>query len=88
MAISKALAGKIAASADVALIMIGRNAGEGGDRQAVEGDFILTAVEKEMIRNVSEAFQALGKKAIVVLNIAGVIETASWRDLPDAILCA
>ena len=88
MEVSGDLAARTAASSDVALIMIGRNAGEGGDRQAVEGDFYLTGMEKEMIRNVSEAFRAEGKKTVVVLNIAGVIETASWRDLPDAILCA
>ena len=88
MAVSKDLAAKMAGKNDVALITIGRNAGEGGDRKAEPGDFYLTDTEKEMISNVTEAFHSKGKKAVVILNIGGVIETASWRDVPDAILCA
>jgi len=88
MAVSPELAKQMAEKADVALITIGRNAGEGRDRQVVEGDFLLSSVEKEMIKNVKDAFSAKGKKTIVILNIAGVVETASWRDIPDAILLA
>ena len=88
MAVSIDLATKLAEKSDIGLITLGRNAGEGYDRTATEGDFYLTGTEKEMIKNVADAFHAKGKKVIVILNVAGVIETASWRDLPDAILLA
>jgi beta-glucosidase len=88
MAVSPALAQEIAEKDDMGLITLGRNAGEGYDRTATEGDFYLSATETEMIKNITEAFHAKGKKVVVILNVAGVIETASWRDIPDAILLA
>ena len=70
---------------DVAVIVLGRNAGEGADRRQID-DFELTDVERELLRDVSTAFHAQGKKVVVVLNIGGVIETNSWKNLVDAIL--
>lgn len=78
---------EIVASSAVGILTIGRNAGEGGDRVEAD-DFLLTAFEKEMMTRFTEAFHKAGKKLVVVLNIGGVIETASWKAQPDAILLA
>ena len=75
----------IVATSEVGVLTVGRNSGEGGDRVEVD-DFLLTTLEKKMISDASKAFQSAGKKLIVVLNVGGVIETASWKDHPDAIL--
>jgi beta-glucosidase len=83
--LSKGIIANKANSSELALITIGRNAGEGDDRK-VDEDFNLAADEVTLINNVSEAFHAKGKKVVVVLNIGGVIETASWKDKVDAIL--
>lgn len=77
----------IVASSDVGVLTIGRNSGEGGDRREKD-DFLLTKTEKEMIVKFTDAFHKKNKKIVVVLNIGGVIETESWKHLPDAMLLA
>lgn len=78
---------KKAETSEIAFITVGRNSGEGGDR-VVDNDFNLAAEETAMIDQISNAFHAKGKKVVVILNIGGVIETASWKNKVDAILLA
>lgn len=73
--------------ADAAIITIGRQAGEGVDRD-IETEFNLIPEEQALILNTCNAFHAAGKPVIVVINSGSVIETASWSNYPDAIICA
>jgi beta-glucosidase len=87
MALDPDAASALAARAELALVTLSRNSGEFRDRSR-EDDFELSASEKALLRNVASAFHARGKKVLVVLNVGGVVETASWRDEADAILLA
>lgn len=71
---------------DIAILTLGRTSGEGCDRRMEE--FYLKKNELALIKQVSEAYHAAGKKLVVILNICSPVETASWKDMADAVVCA
>ena len=71
---------------DIAIITIGRNSGEFFDRTSA--DFVLSPSERKLMESVTLAFHKAHKKVVLVLNVGGVIETTSWKWMPDAILLA
>ncbi|WP_078411272.1 glycoside hydrolase family 3 C-terminal domain-containing protein [Priestia abyssalis] len=74
----------LAQNTDIGLVSIGRASTEGEDRP----DMNMKPEEVQLIKNLSNAYHAEGKKLAVVLNIGAPIEVASWRDYADAILLA
>ena len=70
---------------DVAIISLGRKSGEAADRS--EADFYLKEGESQLIKTVSEAYHAKGKKVIVLLDICSPIDVASWQNQIDALVC-
>ena len=87
IALSPIAINKEVQAADAAIITIGRQAGEGIDRD-IETEFNLIPEERDLIIDVCNVFHAAGKPVIVIINSGSVIETATWSGYPDAILCA
>jgi beta-glucosidase len=85
-ALENAVLTRASRESDAAVITLRRSSGEFVDRS--REDFELSAAEKALLAGVSKAFRAARKPVIVVLNVGGVIETASWRSLADAVLLA
>jgi beta-glucosidase len=79
--------GKEVRQADAAIVTIGRQAGEGADRD-IATEFNITDDERQLLTDVCKAFHDAKKPVVVIINSGSVIETASWRNLPDAIICA
>lgn len=83
MAVTNELVTAAAEASDVALIFIGRTAGEDRDNTADPGSYLLTDIERALIEKVSKTFT----KTAVVLNVGNIIDM-DWAHQPSAILYA
>ena len=63
--------------ADVAIYVISRNSGEGADRRADEGDYLLSVDEVEDIETLGKAYGNL----VVVLNVGAVVDIRKLRSI-------
>lgn len=83
MPISRELVEETRKESDIAVIIIGRTAGEDKDNAAEEGSYLLTAAEKEMLQNVCSVYE----RTIVLLNVGNIIDM-KWVDKydPSAVL--
>lgn len=59
-----------ALNSDIALVIIGRTAGEDRDNYASEGSYLLTRTEENMLRLVCETFA----RVAVILNVGNIID--------------
>ena len=74
-----------AKTADCAVITFGRVFGEGKDRN-YHYNYLLSKDELTLLETVSEAFHKEGKKVNVILNIGGLVDMWSWKDMADGII--
>lgn len=75
MPLTQEVADAAKAKSDVAVVLIGRTAGEDKDGANTAGSYQLTATEKEMLQTVSDTFD----KVVVVLNVPATIDM-NWMD--------
>lgn len=78
MPLSDELVEQAAADNDIAIVIVGRTAGEDQDNAAEPGSYLLTDVEREMIAKVSSKFT----RTAVLLNVGNIIDM-KWVDEYD-----
>ena len=83
MPLSDELVSLAARESDVAIIVIGRSAGEDHDNEAKPGSYLLAELEEQMVSKVCGAFE----KTIVLLNVGNIIDM-KWVEKyqPSAVL--
>lgn len=68
---------------DTAVYVLSRQAGEGKDRRLEKGDYLLSDIEKESLRLLSEHY----KKLVLVLNCGGAVDLSILDEIRiDAVL--
>ncbi len=66
------------ADTDTCIYVLSRQAGEGGDRKAEAGDFLLTEMEKRTIKTLSEKFD----KFVLAINCGSAMDMGFLEEMP------
>jgi len=74
--------GELKSDADLAVVCVGVSSKEGADRSTMD----LAADDVALIRDVGRRCRDGGVKSVVVLNVCGPVEMASWVDEVDAVV--
>jgi len=83
MELSDELCARVAAESAVALVILGRTAGEDQDNRAEKGAYFLSDEEDAMLAKVRKHF----KKMVVLLNVGGIIDMSFVTTYePEAVL--
>ena len=67
---------------DTAVYVLARISGEGGDREAVPGDILLTETEKRDILALRKKY----KRFLLVLNVGGVVDLSPVKEVENILL--
>lgn len=83
MPVSGELVRKARENSDIAVIIIGRTAGEDKDNLAAEGSYLLTEAEEQLLETVCGVFE----RTVVLLNVGNIIDM-KWVEKyrPSAVL--
>lgn len=76
MPLSSELVGSAARTAQTALVVLGRAAGEDRENLLEQGSYYLTDAETDMLRRVTAAFQ----RVVILLNVGNLIDM-SWTEV-------
>ncbi|MBR4789469.1 MAG: glycoside hydrolase family 3 protein [Treponema sp.] len=83
MPLTKELVSEAATASDVAIVIIGRTAGEDKDNSATKGSYFLTDEELDMLKMVRAGFD----KVAVLLNVGNIIDMGFVQEVkPDAVM--
>lgn len=83
MPLTEELVAEAARESELAIVVIGRTAGEDQDAKAIPGSYLLTEAEEDMLKKVCGAFE----KVAVLLNVGNIIDM-KWveRYNPSAVM--
>lgn len=79
MPVSDELVKRAGENSNKAIVVIGRTAGEDQDNAAVEGSYLLTKEERNLIETVARYFE----KTAVILNVSNIIDMSWVENIPN-----